>query len=37
MDFIQINNKNQYQRGQLIHLFDRIQTMSLFVKLFTDL
>lgn len=36
MDFIQINNKNQYQREQLIQFFDKIQTMKPFVKVFTN-
>ena len=38
MDFIQINNKNQYQyqREQLIQFFEKIQTMKPFVKVFTN-
>lgn len=36
MDFIQINNKNQYQREQLIQFFQKIQTMNPFVKIFTN-
>jgi hypothetical protein len=36
MDFIQKNNKNQYQREQLIQFFDKIQTMKPFVKVFTN-
>ena len=33
-DFIQ--NKNQYQREQLIQFFEKIQTMKPFVKIFTN-
>lgn len=36
MDFIQINNKNQYQREQFIQFFEKIQTMKPFVKVFTN-
>jgi hypothetical protein len=36
MDFIQINNKNQYQREQLIQFFEKLQTMKPFVKIFTN-
>ena len=36
MDFIQINNKNQYQRQQLIEFFEKLQTMKPFVKIFTN-
>jgi len=36
MDFIQINNKNQYQREQLIKFFDKLQTMRPFVRIFTN-
>ena len=36
MDFIQKNNKNQYQREQLIQFFEKIQTMKPFVKVFTN-
>jgi len=36
MDFIQINNKNQYQREQLIQFFEKIQTMKPFVKVFIN-
>ena len=36
MDFIQINNKNQYQREQLIKFFENFQTMKPFIKIFTD-
>jgi len=30
MNFIQINNKNQYQRELLIQFFDKLQTMKPF-------
>ena len=36
MDFIQINNKNQYQRELLIKFFDKLQTMKPFVEIFTN-
>ena len=36
MDFIQVNNKNQYQRQLLIQFFDNLQTMKPFIKIFTD-
>ena len=36
MDFIQINNKNQYQREQLIKFFEKLQTMRPFVRIFTN-
>ena len=36
MDFIQINNKNQYQREQLIQFFNKLQTMKPFIKIFTN-
>ena len=36
MDFIQKNNKNQYQREQLIQFFEKLQTMKPFVKIFTN-
>lgn len=36
MNFIQKNNKNQYQQKQLIQLFEKIQTMKPFVKVFTN-
>ena len=36
MDFIQKNNKNQYQREQLIQFFEELQTMKPFVKVFTN-
>ena len=36
MDFIQINNKNQYQRELLIQFFHKFQTMKPFVKIITD-
>lgn len=36
MNFIQKNNKNQYQREQLIQFFEKIQTMKPFVKVFTN-
>ena len=36
MDFIQINNKNQYQRELLIQFFDQLQTMKPFVKIITN-
>ena len=36
MNFIQINNKNQSQREQLIQFFYKLQTMKPFVKIFTD-
>ena len=36
MDFIQINNKNQYQRELLIQFFDKLQTMKPFVKIITN-
>lgn len=36
MDFIQINNKNQYQREQLIQFFEKLQTMKPFVTIFTN-
>ena len=36
MDFIQIKNKNQYQREQLIQFFEKLQTMKPFVKIFTN-
>ena len=32
----QKNNKNQYQREQLIQVFEKIQTMKPFVKVFTN-
>jgi len=32
MDFIQINNKNQYQRELLIQFFDQLQTMKPFCQ-----
>ena len=32
----QKNNKNQYQREQLIQFFEKIQTMKPFVKVFTN-
>ena len=36
MDFIQINNKNQYQRELLIQFFHKLQTMKPFVKIITN-
>ena len=36
MDFIQINNKNQYQRELFIQFFDQLQTMKPFVKIITN-
>jgi len=36
MGFIQINNKNQYQREQLFQFFEKIQTMKPFVKVFIN-
>lgn len=36
MDFIQKNNKNQYQREQLIQFFQKLQTIKPFVKVFTN-
>ncbi|CAN0311670.1 unnamed protein product [Ectocarpus sp. 4 AP-2014] len=36
MDFIQINNKNQYQRELLIQFFEKLQTMKPFVKIITN-
>ena len=36
MDFIKINNKNQYQRKQLLQFFEKIQTMKPLVKVFTN-
>jgi hypothetical protein len=36
MNFIQINNKNQYQRKQLVQFFEKIQTMKSFVKVFIN-
>lgn len=36
MNFIQINNKNQYQREQLIQFFQKLQTMKPFVKIFIN-
>ena len=35
MDFIQIKNKNQYQRELLIQFFEKLQTMKPFVQIFT--
>ena len=36
MDFIQVNNKNQYQRELFIQFFDQLQTMKPFVKIITN-
>ena len=36
MDFIQIPNKNQYQREQLIQFLEELQTMKPFVKIYTN-
>ena len=36
MDFIQIKNKNQYQRELFIQFFDQLQTMKPFVKIITN-
>lgn len=36
MDFIQIPNKNQYQREQLIQFLEELQTMKQFVKIYTN-
>ncbi|WP_297691731.1 hypothetical protein [uncultured Eudoraea sp.] len=36
MDFIKVNNKNHYQREQLIKFFQKLQTMNPLVKLFTN-
>jgi len=36
MDFIQIENKNQYQREQLIQFFEELQIMKPFVQIFTN-
>ena len=36
IDFIQINNKNQYQRELFIQFFDQLQTMKPFVKIITN-
>ena len=36
MNFIQINNKNQYQREQLIEFFGKLQIMKPFFKIFTN-
>ena len=36
MDFIQVNNKNQYQRELLIQFFEKLQTMKPFVQIFTN-
>jgi hypothetical protein len=36
MDFIQIKNKNQYQRELLIQFFNQLQSMKPFVKIITD-
>lgn len=33
MDFIQINNKNQYQRKLLVQVFHQLQTMQHLSKL----
>lgn len=36
MDFIQINNKDQYQRELFIQFFEKLQTMKPFVKIITN-
>jgi len=36
MDFVQIENKNQYQREQLVQFFGKLQTMKPFLKIFAN-
>lgn len=36
MDFIQIHNKNQYQREKLIQFLEELQVMKPFVKIYTS-